>query len=227
VADLANGRVAGELTKVVESGVPYQSITEYAESAGIDMIVMGTHGRTGLERALLGSVAEKTLRTASMPIVAVPPTANDTDDDALEFRYDDVLLPTDGSGAAERAVEWGIALTTANDATLHSIYSVISSEMFDFADVTDIGDALEQIGNQALNTIRERGERNDLTVETSLQRGAAAGTILSYAETNDVDMIVMGTHGRSGVTRYLIGSVTETVVRKAAVPVCCVPMDES
>ena len=222
VAKLARTHLSGEVTTAVESGIPFQTINEYVDTYGIDLIVMGTQGRTGFERVVLGSVAEKTLRTAEVPIVTVTP-----DGDIVEIgdqRYDNVLLPTDGSEGAELAIEWGITLAEVYDATVHTLYSVDTSRFGGVEGSAEIHDALEQTGQAALETVHERARAADVSVAGNLASGPAARAILSYSEEHDIDLIVMGTHGRSGLTRYLTGSVTETVVRNAAVPVCCVPM---
>lgn len=222
VAGIARTNLAGRITTAVEHGVPFETINRYVDGHGIDLVVMGTRGRTGLERALLGSVAEKTLRTASVPVVMVPAAA-----DAVESgsTYKNVLLPTDGSEGAEIAIHWGVALARAFDATLHTVYSVDTGAFAPADGLDAMYDALEEAGRRSLETVREHARSTDVSVAGNLASGPAARTILSYSEEQDIDLIVMGTHGRSGVRRYLIGSVTETVVRNAAVPVCCVPME--
>ncbi|MEF8814561.1 MAG: universal stress protein [Halovenus sp.] len=222
VAGLARTHLSGRITTAVERGVPFRTINEYVDSYDIDLIVMGTQGLTGVERILLGSVAEKTLRTASVPVVTVAPSA-DVGEVGNET-YEDVLLPTDNSEGAEVAIEWGITLAGVYDATIHTIYSVETSRFRGPEGVGEIYEALEQTGRNALETVRERARAADVSVAGSIASGPAAHAILSYGEEQDVDLIVMGTHGRSGASRYLIGSVTETVVRNATVPVCCVPM---
>lgn len=222
VSRLAMPTLSGRVTTAVERGVPFRSITEYADTHGIDLIVMGTEGRTGLERVLIGSVAEKTLRTASVPVVIVPPDAG-----VAEFgtdTYEEILLPTDGSEGAEIAVEWGITLAELHDATVHTIYSVDTSRVSVLGEVPEVHDALEEIGREALESVRERATDAGVSVVANIGSGPAARMILTYSEEHDTDMIVIGTHGRSGVERYLLGSVTETVVRESDVPICCVPM---
>jgi len=222
IATLARTHLAGQITTAVESGIPFQTINDYVDTHDIDLIVMGTQGRTGFERVVLGSVAEKTLRTATVPIVTVTP-----DGDIVEIgdqRYENVLLPTDGSEGAELAVEWAITLAEVYDATIHTVYSVDTSRFGGAEGSAEIHDELEQTGQAALETVHERAREADVSVAGNIASGPAARTILSYSEEHDIDVIVMGTHGRSGLTRYLTGSVTETVVRNAAVPVCCVPM---
>lgn len=222
ISDLARTHISERITTAVERGIPFQTINEYVDTHDIDLIVMGTQGRTGIERVLLGSVAERTLRTANVPIVTVTPDA-----DIVEVGdgwYENILLPTDGSEGAELAIEWGITLAEMYDATIHTVYSVDTSRFGGAEGIAEIHDALEQTGREALETVRERARAADVSVAGNIASRPAARTILSYSEEHDVDLIVMGTHGRSGVKRYLIGSVTETVIRNAAVPVCCVPM---
>lgn len=205
-------------------GVPYRAITDYADAHGIDLVVMGTHGRTGIEQFLLGSVAEKTLRTATVPVLTVPPDAGTVGIDDVE--YGTVLLPTDGSEGAEIAVGWGVTLADLFDATLHTVYSVDTSRFPSDDGMDGIHDALERVGRYALETVRESARAAGVSVVGNLGNGPAARMILSYADEYDVDLIVMGTHGRAGIDRYLIGSVTEEVVRNADVPVWCVPLTD-
>lgn len=220
VAELARTHLSGGITTAVERGVPFQTINEYTETHDIDLIVMGTQGRTGMARVLLGSVAEKTLRTATVPTVTVTPDA-----DIGEGSYDNILLPTDGSEEAEAAIEWGLTFADLFDATVHTVYSVDTSRFGSAEGMAEIHDALEQTGWNALETVRNRAREAGISVAGSVASGPAARTILAYREEHDADLVVMGTHGRSGVSRYLIGSVTESVVRNAPVPVCAVPME--
>ena len=223
VSQLATEHLTGSVTKSVEQGVPHRVISDYADEHGIDCIVMGTHGRTGLHRFLLGSVAEKVLRTAQVPVCVVPPEVDE--DNIDDRRYEDVLLPTDGSEGAEIAVDWGVALADAFDSSLHTVYSVDTSRMPANEGSAYIHNALEETGRRALAYVRTEARDSGVSVSGNLAGGPPARVILSYAEEHDVDLIVMGTHGRTGVERYLIGSVTEEVVRNAAVPVWCVPME--
>lgn len=225
ISELARTHLPDRITTAVEWGSPFQMINEYVETHDIDLVVMGTQGRTGLERVLLGSVAEKTLRTATVPVVTVAPEADLGNEQIGTEEYANVLLPTDGSEGAELAIEWGITLAEVYDATVHTVYSIDTSRFGGMEGISEIYDALEETGREALETVRRRARAADLSVAGTVASGPAARTILSYSEEHDVDLVVMGTHGRSGIERYLIGSVTETVVRNADVPVCCVPME--
>ncbi len=221
VAALA--RDAGvDATTALERGVPFEIIGAYADEHDVDVVAMGTKGRTGLERVLLGSVTENVLRTTSSPVLAVPPAAGDAPADGYD--YDDVLLPTDGSETAAVAVEWGVTLADAFDAMVHALYSADTSRLVSGEGADEIFEALELRGKGALATVRERALEADVSVTGTVASGPPSRVILTYVEDEDVDLVVMGTHGRSGVKQHLLGSVTENVVRSATVPVFCVPM---
>ncbi len=221
-ASQARGFLGRDVRVSIETGVPVESINAYVETHRIDLICMGTKGRTGIERVLLGSVAEKTLRSASVPVLTVSPAADI--EKIGQTNYDDILLPTDGSQASEQAVEWGIDLAVTLDATVHALYSVDTRRYGNMEDVAAIHEALERTGRDALDRIRDAAGVAEVPVTGHLASGSPANTVLANADELDVDLITMGTHGRSGVNRYLIGSVAETVVRRAAVPVCSVPI---
>ena len=210
------------VTTAVTSGTPFQTIREYASRHEIDVVAMGTTGRTGLDRVLLGSVTENVLRTARTPVLAVPPNAGDaTIDDAA---FERLLLPTDGSGGAEIAVEWGIELANALESTVDTLYSVDPGPFSGIQEPDEIYDALERRGEEAIETVRDRARDAGVSVSASITSGSPASVILTYASDNDVDLIVMGTHGRTGIGQWFLGSVTENVVRQADVPVFCVPV---
>jgi nucleotide-binding universal stress UspA family protein len=140
--------------------------------------------------------------------------------------YDRILLPTDGSDATNPAVEQAIGLARETGAELHVLYVVedipYAPEMMD----DRVEDQLRSIGEEALDEIQERADEEGVEVVAALREGAPHNSILSYADEEDIDAIVMGTHGRSGLDRYLLGSVTERVVRTADVPVLTVRKSE-
>lgn len=141
--------------------------------------------------------------------------------------YQDILVPTDGSPAAAAAIDHAVDLAETYDARLHALY-VVDATAFASVDAGSemVVDALEQEGTKAVEMVREQGEAAGLDVETHVVSGTAYRSILDYIETEDVDLVVMGTHGRRGVERFLLGSVTERVVRSADVPVLTVRESE-
>ncbi|EMA48127.1 universal stress protein [Halococcus salifodinae] len=140
--------------------------------------------------------------------------------------YEHVLLPTDGSEAAANAANEAFGVATNNTATLHilSIVDITSGplnvrggdERFDQAEADG-----EEIVTETMEQAKQSGVEN---VITSVKRGTPDEMIRDYAGDNDIDLIIMGTHGRSGLDRHLIGSVTEKVVRQAKPSVLTVRM---
>ncbi|MFB6302454.1 MAG: universal stress protein [Haloferacaceae archaeon] len=141
--------------------------------------------------------------------------------------YDEILVPTDGSAAAERAIEHAIDLAARYDARIHAFYVVDTSAYAALEGAgTAVIDALEEQGEEAVDAIVEAAEGAGVPFERVIRRGSPHRNILDYVDEADVDLVVMGTHGRRGIDRYLLGSVTERVVRSAPVPVLTIRMEE-
>jgi nucleotide-binding universal stress UspA family protein len=141
--------------------------------------------------------------------------------------YEHILVPTDGSEAARRAVSEAIDLARQFDATVHALYVVDRSalafaggddESYEFDDARLL-EVLEEEGERATAMVADLAADVDVRVETSVERGAPAERILDYVDDNDVDLVVMGTHGRRGLDRFLFGSTAEAVSRRTTVPV--------
>ncbi|WP_224338134.1 universal stress protein [Haloprofundus halobius] len=144
--------------------------------------------------------------------------------------FDRILIPTDGSDPTKPAVDMALNLAAAHDATLHVLYIVdqptfVSGMGEGFSGLDDLLDALEERGQQATKAVVEQARKRDIETTTAVRRGNPHDDILIYAEDNDIDVIVMGTHGRTGVERALLGSVTENVVRHSEIPVLTVHRD--
>ena len=140
--------------------------------------------------------------------------------------YERVLFPTDGSEEAAVASEHSLEFARRFDAPLHVLY-VVDVRALKAADDTPnpaLG-SLEATGEQEVTRVSERAERAGIDATTAVIRGTPASTIVEASENDDV--IVMGSHGRTGFDRYLIGSTAEKVVRTADVPVVTVPPTEN
>lgn len=141
--------------------------------------------------------------------------------------FEGVLVPTDGSDGSERAVDLAIDVARTYGATLHTVYVVDLGGMpiDEDSDTWLVHGALMQEGRDATDAVSERAEQAGLEqVETSVLTGTPYRAILDYVDENDVDLVVVGTHGRHGLDRYLLGSVTERIVRTSPVPVLTVRM---
>lgn len=139
--------------------------------------------------------------------------------------YERILVPTDGSPEVERAVSHAVELASAHDATIVGVYVVNTATYTTMPMETGwegVGNMLRSDGEKALERIREVAEARGVTVETHLVEGSPSREIVRNAEEGDCDLIVMGTHGRGGIDRLLLGSVAERVVRSSNVPVLTV-----
>lgn len=141
--------------------------------------------------------------------------------------FNHILIPTDGSDAVRPAVEMALNLAETHDATLHVLFIVhqptsVSGTGEGFSGLDNLLNELEEEGHQATDAIAEQATGSDIETEPVVQRGNPHDDILTYANEHDIDLIVMGTHGRTGVKRALLGSVTEDVVRHSEIPVLTV-----
>ncbi|WP_092693594.1 universal stress protein [Halorientalis regularis] len=209
---------------VVRAGIPSEEILDYADEEWIDLIVMGTHGRTGVRRYLLGSVAEKVVRLSDLPVLSVHPAEVDVG----SVPYERILVPTDGSDGAGVAVDCATDLAKTYGADLHAVSVVDTGAMAPDVQFDVIRDQLRERAQTAVETVAEATREAGIDdTQTAVLEGRAHDAIKSYADEERIDLIVMGTHGRSGLDRYLLGSVAEKLVRTASVPVLTVRMPEA
>lgn len=142
--------------------------------------------------------------------------------------YDRILVPTDGSAEGEHALEYAIELARAHDAKIRAVYVVNAASYGGLPMETawdGINDALREEGETAVERVRELAPA-DVTVETVVLEGSPSKVIVDEAAPENCDLVVMGTHGRGGIDRLLLGSVAERVVRRAPVPVLTVHLDQ-
>jgi nucleotide-binding universal stress UspA family protein len=137
--------------------------------------------------------------------------------------YDAILVPTDGSPAADHAVDHAVELAETYGATIHALY-VVDAALYSSleAGVDAVLDALEREGEAAVGEVQSRCEAAGIETETAVLVGTVHRSIREYVEDHDIDLVVMGTHGRKGIERFLLGSVAERTVRTSSVPVLTV-----
>ena len=208
----------------VRSGKPRKEILDYAADHGADLLAMGTHGRTGIRRYVIGSVTEHVLRRAPAPVLTA--RADEKTNDGEVTR---VLVPTDGSDAASTAVDHAVAVAEACGAALR-VLSVVDTRALaaqsELAPSETVLESLEERSEHAVNEVAERCEEAGASVETAIARGPPSQAICEDAAESNADLVVMGTRGRSGLDRVLLGSVTERTIRHAPVPVMAVHSGE-
>lgn len=222
-ADRADERGVTSHTEILR-GDPYRTILDHATAQDIDLIVMPTHGRRGLERFLLGSTAERVVRQSDIPVLTIRPST----DRRIRYPYRDVLVATDGSSCAMEALSLGIDVSRSEDAALHLLTAIAYWTLG--VDIrTDIQRAeLEASAEQILAESASIAEGAGVTsVTETVEWGPSIHeVILTYIDDNDIGLVVVGTHGRTGFDRYMLGSVTEYLIRTAPIPVLTVRQPE-
>ena len=209
----------------IELGNPAQMIVDYTKGDASCLIAMATHGMSGMRRWLLGSVASKIVQSATNPLLIVCPT-NGADRSALvELNY--VFVPLDGSGLAEKVLPYVVALAKKLklEVQLVQVFTVPSDAYILGDGVIAPGPApyVEKIKSEAetyldgkVQALRAEGLEN--VIATAIQ-GDAAGEIIDLACRTERNLIAMTTHGRSGVGRWMLGSVAEKVIQHSRDPV--------
>ena len=132
--------------------------------------------------------------------------------------FEHILIPIDGSEPAQHAAKTGIDLAAEHGATILGLY-VVKPTRSAAGGTEQVMESMRASGEHTVAELAEQAEANGLVAITDVKEGVPYEEILDYAETNDIDLVVMGTHGRTGIGRYLLGSVTEKVVRLSEIPV--------
>jgi nucleotide-binding universal stress UspA family protein len=214
-ADRAAARGVDTVAEVLQ-GDPVKTIVDYAHEADVDLIVMPTHGRRGLSRVLLGSVTERVAGSADVPIVVVDPEGAST----FVYPPRGILVPTDGSRAAGLALASAIDLAHETGAALHLLHVIETASLgFDVRSAVaadELDTRAESILADAVETAEAAGVE---TVVRSVTDGRPYREIRSYVADHDVDLVAIGSHGETDFSRFVLGGVTNKIVRGAPVPV--------
>ena len=204
------------------SGEPAETIVAYAAGAGAGAIVLGTQGKRGIERLVLGSTAADVLRRADVPTFVVPPGAT-TDHVPIER----VLVALDDSGSSDAAFAYALTFAHERGATLILCCAVETRDVFDRAatggfDPQPLLATRRRLADERLERAAARCDAHGIAHDRTAVEGSAAHAIVSTAALYRADAVIVGSHGRRGLSRVLLGSVAERVVREAAVPVAVV-----
>ncbi len=215
-------------------GDPGETIVDYIDEQGLDAVVMGTHGRRGLRRFIAGSVTEHVVRVAEVPVFTVrrPDDAGEGDESTGATgdlpTYERVLVPTDGSDTADRAVDHALAVAEAFGGELHALSVVDVSTVASSSDIVPSDTVIESLtdrSERAVESVADRADDRGVEHATEVVQDFPGSGILGYVREEEMDIVVMGTHGRAGLGRALLGSTAEHVIRRSDVPVCAVPAE--
>jgi nucleotide-binding universal stress UspA family protein len=215
-------------TKTVKRGPLWKVLAAFIEEKSIDLIVLGTHGRRGLKKLVLGSVAEQVLRLAPCPVLTVGPQANEGVANAC---FATILFATDFSPGSRHALPYAISLAQANHSHLILVHAVSASMEVVPADFGNVGPTTVEVSTEfvadALACARQQVAElisdetmQELKPEIIVECGPAAETILSIAKSKEADLIVMGAHraSASSIVTHLPWATASAVVCQAHCP---------
>ncbi|MFN8597795.1 MAG: universal stress protein [Anaerolineae bacterium] len=197
-----------QISTLIPEGNVASAIVDTATAEHVDLILMSTHGYSGVTRWLLGSVTDKVLRIAPCPVLAVRKP------DPIQK----IAITLDGSELSEHAIEPGLELARRFNASVTFLRSVPNVKIDRSLDETEHGlsrrEQQDLIDEAAAYLATRSGIANQsgLEIKTEVRVGPAADTIYEFVETYNTDLIVMATHGRTGLQRWVYGSVTEKVL---------------
>ena len=209
----------------VVRGNPAKEVATYAKKFDVDIVVIATHGRTGLVRFLLGSVAERVVRLSPAPVLTVRPGAI-VPNDGLHFRA--ILLPTDFSENAAVVQPFAVELAREAGAKLLLVHVVEDSVYYASAAAgegigVDVEAWLTTICAEAEKRLHSEAAalsaKSGLEVVPIMSRGRAAERLVELATEHHADLMVISTHGYTGLSHLIFGSVAERIVRISHVPV--------
>lgn len=210
--------------EIVERDVsPAPALLNYASEADIDLIALGTHGRAGPSRILLGSVAEEVLRKATQPVLTMR-QPDDGEHTLPPGNIDRILVPVDFSDYSREALrlanEWA-RLYEADIDVLHAVEEDLHPAFYvgGATSVYDVEPNLDEKVRTKLDEFVSEAISTSVPTETHVATGSPSSAIPEFVDEHPIDLVALSTHGRTGLERFFLGSVAEKVVRHVRCPV--------
>ncbi|MBD3225523.1 MAG: hypothetical protein GF313_12410 [Caldithrix sp.] len=195
------------------------AILSYLNNNPFDLVVIGTHGRTGLGHFLIGSVTEKVVRYSPSPVLTIAPESTITD------QFKRILVPFDFSEHAKMAYQSALNIADNNQAQITLLYVLNRESHPEFyswgmSDVFETIPDIEQKARAQLEkVIQEIPNPDGVAIQTEVTEGVPHKGIKEYADEHELDLLIIATHGRVGLDRFLLGSTTEKVIRSVPLPI--------
>ncbi|WP_087725378.1 universal stress protein [Pandoraea sp. PE-S2T-3] len=206
-----------------------EAMTREANEWAADIIIVGTHGRSGVRRAMLGSVAEQILRNALVPVMLVAGEARAHLPLRAGGHYERVLVALDASETSRRAFDYALTLARTHGATLRVVHVLdLPGPFLAGFDPEPMLEAVRAVGEQVRVWATQRMREAEVPGEVEMREiepvgEGVADQIIAAGRDADADLIVLGTHGRRGFRRFTLGSVAEDTARHAGRPVLLLP----
>ncbi len=222
--------VDGERVQIsVRVGDPAEEIAEAAAEQAAPLIVMTTHGRSGLSRWWYGSVADKVVRSGAAPVFLL--RSAEVQPKGPEIHS--ILVPLDGSPYSEAALPYATEMARTFDAEIHLVRVAETAQLYGMLGpgtmtppatdtLNEIAQQLVRDAQEYLARVEERLRGEGLRVSSDTLEGIPGEQILAYERERAVDLVVMATHGRTGLSRVVFGSVAERVLKSGSEPVLMV-----
>jgi nucleotide-binding universal stress UspA family protein len=212
----------------VRTGQPYQEIVCLAREIDADLIALSTRGHSGLKHLLLGSTAERVIRSARCPVLVVRKQKQKSKATSKSFAIRTILVPVDFSTCSLAGLEYAAFLAKRLHVTLrlfHVTYPYTNYVIADRAGArfSGLADAVEQAARIEMDALKQMDFLRGVPVQTEIRAGHAIEEICNAASQPEIDLVVTSTHGRTGFKHALIGSVAEHVARYADSPIMVVP----
>jgi nucleotide-binding universal stress UspA family protein len=207
------GEVGVEVKTICAQGEPYARLVELAEDENSDLIVIGAKGLTSLKYSLIGSVTRKVIGFTAKDVLVVP--------DGARMGWDHILLATDFSANSEGAENRALELALTNESKL-TIISVLELPTCLYGEVGESGCSIPADRSLILENLQNKAASWGISAEAVIKPGETHRLIVETGKEIGAEVIVMGSHGRTGLTRLLMGSITEKVIGSAACPVLVV-----
>ena len=230
VKKYAAGRASGDvkINPVIVTGRPADEIVEYTEKQNVGLIVMATHGKSGIRRWSMGSVAEKVVRATTRPLALIRAKGAQPDVRAKGI-LKKILVPLDGSKEGESVLPYIEEIASKLQAAVSLLqvidvgYSTIAAEGYSYLLYSERQmESFKQYARSYLNEVAARLKKSGMAVDIVVRPGKAADEIVQFAEEAHTDLVAMATHGRSGVGRWVFGSVAERVLYEGNTPLLLV-----
>ena len=212
---------------VLSGAPPFDEICRLAQTIPADLVVMPTHGRTGLKHLFLGSTAERVVQHSSCPVLVTRGNALHANNGS-RFRMKAILVPVDFSNCSREGLRYAIAFASefgARIILLHATYLgyIYSAEGTALYDIPDLQKTARQMAERKMRELIRSVKFGSVKFETAFTDASPVIDICGFAKDHDVDLIITSTHGFTGFRHVMIGSIAEQVVRRAPCSVLVVP----
>ena len=219
--------VSSATCDVLGGAPPFDEICRLAQTVPADLVVMPTHGRTGLKHVFLGSTAERIVQHSSCPVLVTRGSALQANNGS-RFRIKTILVPVDFSNCSREGLRYAIAFANefgAKIILLHATYLgyIYSAEGTALYDIPGLQKAARKTAERKMRELVRSVNFGAVKFETAFTDGSPVIDICAFAKDHDVDLIITSTHGFTGFAHVLIGSIAEQVVRHAPCSVLVVP----